>query len=70
MVNIGSRYLLNFFMRFEIALIVAYLFGMRAAYIIARTYVFESSGRSVASEFQRFVLVNLFALTLVGRSVW
>ncbi len=65
LVNIGSRYLLNFFMRFEIAVIVAYLFGMGAAYILARTYVFEASGRSVASEFQRFVIVNLFALTLV-----
>jgi len=65
LVNMGSRYLLNFFIRFEIAVIVAYLFGMGAAYVLARTYVFEASGRSVASEFHRFVAVNFFALILV-----
>ena len=65
MINIGSRYLLNMFMRFEFAVIVAYLAGMAAAYILARMFVFEASGRSVASEAQRFVVVNLFALTLV-----
>jgi putative flippase GtrA len=65
LVNLGSRYLVNLFVRFEIAVILAYLFGMGTAYILARMFVFEASGRSVASEFQRFVIVNLFALTLV-----
>lgn len=65
MVNIGSRYLLNVFMRFEIAVVLAYLVGMAAAYVLARMFVFELSGRTVAAEVQRFVVVNLFALTLV-----
>lgn len=65
MVNIGSRYLLNMFMPFEIAVVLAYLAGMAAAYVLARMFVFEASGRSIASEVQRFAIVNLFALTLV-----
>src|SRR5271166_7058164 len=65
MVNIGSRYLLNMFMPFEIAVVLAYLAGMAAAYVLARMFVFEASGRSIASEVQRFTIVNLFALTLV-----
>ena len=65
MVNIGSRYLLNMFMPFEIAVVLAYLAGMAAAYVLARMFVFAASGRSIASEVQRFAIVNLFALTLV-----
>ena len=64
-VNLGSRYLLSQVLRFEIAVVIAYLIGMTIAYILARLFVFESSGRSVASEFQRFAVVNLFALVFV-----
>ena len=64
-VNLGSRHLLSRVMEFEIAVVIAYLFGMITAYTLARLIVFESSGRSFASEFQRFVIVNFFALALV-----
>lgn len=63
-VNIGSRYLFNFVMPFEYAVIVAYLCGMATAFILARLFVFEASGRSMRSEFYRFALVNVFALGL------
>lgn len=64
-VNVGSRYLLNFAMPFEYAVAVAYLCGMTTAYVLARLYVFEATGRSVGSEFYRFAIVNVFALVLV-----
>ena len=64
-VNLASRYGLNRFMPFEVAVVVAYLAGMTTAYILARLFVFQASGRSVASEFRRFVLVNVVALVLV-----
>jgi len=64
-VNLGSRHLLSYVMSFEIAVVIAYLFGMTTAYVLARLLVFENSGRSVASEFQRFAVINLFALVLV-----
>lgn len=63
--NLASRYLLNFVIIFEVAVVIAYLIGMTVAYVLARQFVFERSGRSVSSEFRRFAIVNLFALALV-----
>lgn len=64
-VNIGSRVLLSLYMSFEIAVVVAYLFGMTTAYILARLFVFESSGQAVHHEYMRFALVNMVALAQV-----
>lgn len=64
-VNLGSRYLLNHFMSFEAAVAVAFVFGVTTGYALAKLFVFTKSGRSISSEFWRFVVVNLFALTLV-----
>jgi putative flippase GtrA len=65
LVNVASRYALNEYMTFEAAVAVAYLFGVVTAYLLARIFVFESSGRAVATEFRRFVLVNALSLALV-----
>lgn len=65
LVNLLSRYALNVVMSFEAAVVVAYLLGMTTAYLLARRFVFDASGRSVASEVRRFVLVNLVALAFV-----
>ena len=65
LVNIGARIIFNFFMRFEIAVIVAYLCGMTTAYVLARYFVFERSGRTVHDEYIRFTLVNLAAIAQV-----
>ena len=65
LVNLGARWLLNRIMSFELAVALAYLFGMLTAYILARRYVFEASGRGVRSELYRFTLVNLVALVQV-----
>lgn len=64
-VNLLSRYALNHVMSFEAAVVLAYLLGMATAYLLARRFVFDASGRSVASEVRRFVLVNLVALGFV-----
>ncbi|AHJ65232.1 GtrA family protein [Granulibacter bethesdensis] len=65
LVNLGCRYLLNLVMPFWLAVPIAYLFGMITAYVLARVYVFDESGRSRASEFRRFAVVNGFALFIV-----
>ena len=65
LVNIGSRILLNLAMRYEIAIVVAYLCGMTTAYLLNKLFVFERSGRAVADEYVRFTLVNLFAVAQV-----
>src|SRR5215217_5323615 len=63
--NLAGRYALNLVMPFEAAVVVAYLVGMTTAYLLARRFVFQRSGRPIGSEVRRFILVNLVALILV-----
>ena len=63
--NLASRYALNLIMPFEAAVVIAYLIGMTTAYMLARRFVFQRSGRPIGSEVRRFILVNLVALILV-----
>jgi len=65
LVNLASRYLLNLYMDFEIAVALAYLVGMLTAYVLARLFVFSASGRGVRSELARFAIVNAVALVQV-----
>lgn len=65
LVNLASRYALNFVVPFEIAVVLAYFLGMIVAYLLMRRFVFGASDRSAASEMRRFVVVNLVAFTLV-----
>ena len=64
-VNVVARFLLSGFLVFEVAVLIAYAIGMVTAYALFRKLVFGRSGRSVASEGYRFVLVNIVALGLV-----
>lgn len=64
-VNIGSRIIFSLVMRYEIAILVAYLCGMTVAYSLNRMFVFEASGRGMPSEYVRFALVNLLAVAQV-----
>lgn len=50
---------------FEVAVVVAYFFGMATAYLLSRMFVFEKTGSSLAAEITRFALVNLVALVVV-----
>jgi len=47
------------------AVVVAYLIGMTAAYVLMLLFVFPASGKSRAHEYLRFGLVNLVALVQV-----
>ena len=64
-VNLASRYFINLFISFEMAVVVAYLIGMSTAYLLVRQFVFKTSGRSFSSGFYRFAFVNLLALIFV-----
>ncbi len=64
-VNVVSRYLLSRVVGFEVAVVIAYAIGMVTAYALFRMLVFGRSGRSIASEGYRFVLVNVVAFSLV-----
>jgi putative flippase GtrA len=65
LVNILSRIALNWIMPYEVAIVVAYACGMTTAYVLNRNFVFEESGRGIASEYWRFTLVNLAAVAQV-----
>ncbi len=65
LVNLASRYILDIFVSFELAVALAYLFGMTTAYILARLFVFEASEDGIGSEFARFAAVNVVALVVV-----
>ena len=64
-VNIVARLLLSAVVRFDVAVVLAYLVGMATAFILNRQFVFDRSDRRVHSEMMRFVLVNLAALVQV-----
>jgi putative flippase GtrA len=63
--NLASRFLFNLVVSFELAVALAYVVGMITAYALARFFVFRNSGRSIAEEFKRFAIVNVFSLVLV-----
>jgi len=58
LLNIVSRYFLNRVMGFSAAILIAYLIGMLAAYLLSRRYVFAATERGHGSAFVRFALVN------------
>jgi putative flippase GtrA len=64
-VNILARVLLSLVVSFELAVLLAYLVGMLTAYVLARRFVFRTSGRGVASEMVRFAAVNAVSLVQV-----
>jgi len=64
-VNILSRIVINWYIPYEIAIVVAYLLGMTTAYVLNKYFVFDSQDRRFATEYARFALVNLFSVAQV-----
>ena len=62
--NIVSRYLFNFIMPFEVAVLFAYFVGMIVAFVLTKRYVFEADG-SIKRQMTRFLIVNLVSLIAV-----
>ncbi len=64
LVNLASRWLLSFVVVYELAVILAYLIGLNLAFVLARRYVFTSTGHWLG-EYCRFALVNVFSFLIV-----
>lgn len=62
LVNIVSRVGFSQLLRFELAVLAAYVIGMITAYGLARRFVFPGSRQSVRRSFAAFALVNLVAV--------
>jgi putative flippase GtrA len=64
-VNIFSRVLISYFVRFEYAVALAFPIALTFAFVMSRYFVFEASKRPVWEQYLRFWLVNLVALIQV-----
>ncbi|AEG50397.1 GtrA family protein [Sphingobium chlorophenolicum L-1] len=64
-VNIAVRWMLSWFLFYELAVSIAYFLGMTTAFILARAFVFGASDGRWINEFGRFALVNLASFLMV-----
>lgn len=64
-VNVLSRYVMSFWLPFEVAVTIAYLFGMTTAFLLARRFVFDKGEGSWRAQYGRFAVVNLFSFAQV-----
>ncbi len=60
--NYGSRFLFSEYVRFEYAVILAYLVGMLTAFLLMRQFVFEGHDGVVRRQVFWFTVVNGVAL--------
>ncbi|MFP3873098.1 MAG: GtrA family protein [Thiohalophilus sp.] len=65
LVNFVSRIIINEWVGYRLAVVLAYLVGMLTAFILSKIYVFEKSGRHHWHELRDFTLVNLLAVVQV-----
>lgn len=53
------RYFLSYWISFEYAVAIAYVFGIASAFILNKIYVFPNTNRSVNKQMRDFVLTNV-----------
>lgn len=64
-VNVGARMLLSLWLRYEVAVALAYLAGMTVAFVLARAFVFAPTLGGATGEYIRFGLVNAVSFVQV-----
>ena len=64
-VNLGARAAIDLVTSYEVAIILAYPFGMTTAFLLNRALLFQASTLHVAHQYGRFTLVNLLALVQI-----
>ena len=62
--NLVARYLLNFIMPFELAVVPAYIAGMIVAFILFGKLLFVGSQSTLIRRISRFVQVNMLGAVL------
>ena len=60
--NFGSRFLYSIFVEFSTAVVLAFITGLIAGYLLNKRYVFTTSANSRAHELSWFLFINLLAL--------
>ncbi|MEL6217775.1 MAG: GtrA family protein [Pseudomonadota bacterium] len=64
-VNLLARMLFDLAVSFELAVALAFPFGLTCAFLLNRAYVFEAGSEDARRQYAKFALVNLGALALV-----
>jgi putative flippase GtrA len=62
LVNIGARIVLDAFMPYAAAIVLAYVIGMATAFALNRLFVFEASSNPLRAQVAWFVAINLAAV--------
>jgi putative flippase GtrA len=62
LINFLSRILYNHWLNFSISIVLAYITGMLAAFILMKSFVFTSSRKSLKHSALLFTLVNILAI--------
>ena len=60
--NFGSRFLFSQWVRYEWAILLAFLVGLTIGFSLMRGYVFNASGKPFGPQLAMYLTVNLFAL--------
>jgi len=60
--NYGTRFLFSQWMRFEWAIVLAYLVGMCTAFVLMRERVFGAGEKKLRPQIINFSLINLLAI--------
>lgn len=69
-INWVVRFPLSAIMPFSYAVVVAYMIGMSAGFVLYRNYVFPGSSRSLTEQSFLFLTVNLFGAVVVLALTW
>ena len=62
LVNFVSRIIFNFWLSFEVSVVLAYLIGMITAYILTKIFVFKAKSVGLVSSSIKFTIVNILAV--------
>ena len=60
--NFGSRFLFSLWVRYEWAIVLAFLVGLTVGFVLMRGYVFNAADKPFGPQAAIFVAVNLLAL--------
>jgi putative flippase GtrA len=60
--NFGSRFLFSLWVRYEWAIVLAFVVGLIVGFVLMRGYVFNAHGKPFGPQAAKFLAVNLFAL--------
>lgn len=60
--NFGSRFIFSLWVRYEWAVVLAFVVGLATGFVLMRAHVFGGQGKAIGPQAARFVVVNLLAL--------